>query len=123
VKVEPFMAEVQGYGYNDGDPDEDMEVIVIESETIEGMHVSWLEYAVGCSAIHGADDDHYDYFPANFSALVHLGHQLDALNGNERCLTVCRVIWDQLAFQRWDAGRETHEEARANFDDEIVPRP
>lgn len=129
LKLEPYRTDVAGYGYNDDDDfgylddDPPNTTVVIEADTLEGSHALWLEYAIGCSAIHGADDDHYDYWPSNFSGLVHLGLQLDELMSSDRCMIVCRMIWDNLTFARWEPNRETLEACRADFADEIMPRP
>lgn len=120
LKVEAHNPNVEGYGYNDDYDDHDSDV-VIETDNLDAAYALWLEYAVGCSDIRGADDDHYDYFPSNFDALVALGKQIDSARGNGRCMFISRFIWDQLARHR-DIGK-SREEAIAEFADEIVSRP
>jgi hypothetical protein len=126
VELEPFRDDVEGYGYNtytDEDRFEGEGIVVIKGITTNQLYITWLEFALRCSQIRGADDDHYDYWPSNFSGLIHLGLQLDELRENERCLTICRAIWDDLSFYRWDAANETRATARASFESEILPRP
>lgn len=127
LKVQPHDPNVEGYLYNESldEPDEDKVDVVIEGDSFDACYAQWLEYAIGCTHIRGADDDHYDYFPSNFSGLVHLAMQIDKAFNVDRCTEVARRIWDDLAFDRWACNLPLadKDESDAEFDSEIHPRP
>lgn len=114
-----------GYGYNSIDKDDfaewiaeypkDYPVIVFEGTPLQ-LEAAFNAYLRGCSEIRGADDDHYDYFPSNFDAVVELARFLDANSGLlANHVARCQAVWDKLANQ----GSWTPED----FASEITARP
>lgn len=110
----------EGYGYNE-DADDGF-TIVIEGE-LHDLERAWGAFAVACSSILGADDDHYDYWPSAFDALTHLGKQMDELTNTRLHLTTLRGIWNHIVFTEWKRTREDFHAFEKTFSSEFLPRP
>lgn len=124
------------YGYNDmADvdlmPDEDGDqsgaTITLVASSITELRLRWMEFAIKCTRIRGADDDHYDYFPSAWSGLIDLALQIDAKpNAGPYCVPMANEIWDDHAYDYWArnyVNQKTLEEAAEEFAQEIIDRP
>lgn len=131
-QVKPDYRGKVGIGYNDVDVNGPFDV--------DGYHVSlqgdlnqlcatMTKLIVGVSRIKGADDDTYDYFPSCFDGVRHLAMQLDELIGSHSYIEALQYAWDELTRDHWiyrDRGylaNQTLLDYRAEFADEILPRP
>lgn len=95
--VGPPDVNVPGYGYNEGDNEAD---IVSFTGTPDECGLAFMTYALRLSRIRGADDDHYDYWPSNFSGLIDIANQLRNITGSISYLLVCQHVWDDCAHDR-----------------------